>query len=348
MIDILSMDQQDMESFAVENGFPKFRGKQLYEWCHKKEVFDYEAMTNLPKDFIAFLKTNAVIKPGVEVTKSSSPEEAAVKFLLRFDDVFIETVLMRYTRNHARDRNTLCVSTQAGCGMGCRFCATAKNGLSRNLTVGEIIAQVNFANAYLRDIGEERVSNVVYMGMGEPLANYEAVLKSIRILNDAKNIGMRRITVSTCGLVPEIDRLAEEHLQLTLAVSLHGPNDTLRCRLMPIAKKFPLPSLMAALDRYIAKTNRRVTIEYALFHDVNDGEGEAEELALLLRKKLFHVNLIPGNLVPNTGLTASSKQKVAAFAAVLTKNGIETTIRESRGQDVDGACGQLKAKYTDS
>lgn len=348
MIDLLSMDQQEMETFAEENGFPKFRGKQLYEWCHKKEVFDYDAMTNLPKDFIACLKTNAEIKRGVEVTESPSREGAAIKFLLCFDDVFIETVLMRYTRNSARDRNTLCVSTQAGCGMGCQFCATAKNGLSRNLTAGEIIDQVNFANAYLQDSDEEHVSNVVYMGMGEPLANYEAVLKSIHILNDAKNIGMRRITVSTCGLVPAIDRLAKEHLQLTLAVSLHGPNDTLRQQLMPIAKKYPLSPLMAALDRYIAETNRRITIEYALFHDVNDGEGEAKELALLLRKKLFHVNLIPGNPIPETGLTASSKQKIAAFAAVLTKNGIETTIRESRGQDVNGACGQLKAKYTDS
>jgi 23S rRNA (adenine2503-C2)-methyltransferase len=343
------MDQLDMETLAVENGFPKFRGKQLYEWCHKKEVFTYDAMTNLPKNFIAFLKTNAAIKRGVEVAKSSSEEENAVKFLLRFDDtIFVEAVLMRYNRNKARDRNTLCVSTQAGCAMGCKFCATAKNGLNRNLTVGEMIDQVNFANAYLREIGEEHVSNVVYMGMGEPFDNYEAVIKSIRILNQAKDIGMRRMTVSTCGIIPGIDRLAKEKLQLRLAVSLHGAEDALRQQLMPITKKYPLSNLMASLDHYIDETNRRVTIEYALFNDVNDGVREAEKLALLLKKKLYHVNLIPGNPVTGTGLTASSKQKIAAFAAVLIKNGIETTIRESRGQDVNGACGQLKAKYTDS
>ncbi len=348
MIDLLSLAQQDMEALATANGFPKFRGKQLYEWCHKKEIFDYGAMTNLSRDFIAFLKANTVINRGELLTVTSSGKEDALKFLLRFDGALIETVLMRYHPKSGGERNTLCISTQAGCAMGCKFCATAKNGLSRNLTTGEIIDQVNFANAYLRQNNGESVSNVVYMGMGEPLANYDAVWKSIGILNDAKNIGMRRITVSTCGLVPAIDRLAEERSQLTLAVSLHSANDALRRQLMPIAKKYPLPQLMEALNRYMAMTKRRVTIEYALFDRVNDGEKDARELALLLKRQGFHVNLIPGNPVAETDLKTSSKQHIAAFAAVLKEHNIETSIRESRGQDVEGACGQLRAKYTNS
>ncbi len=347
MIDLLSLAQQDMEALAVANGFPKFRGKQLYEWCHKKEVFDYDAMTNLPRDFIAFLKANAVINRGELMTVSASAKKDALKFLLRFDDgVLIETVLLRYHLKSGGDRNTLCVSTQAGCAMGCKFCATAKNGLKRNLTTGEIIDQVNFANAYLRQNNGESVSNIVYMGMGEPLANYDAVWKSIGILNDAKNIGMRRITVSTCGLVPAIDRLAAEGAQLTLAVSLHSANDALRQKLMPIAKKYPLNQLIPALDRYMALTKRRVTIEYALFDGVNDSIKDGEELALLLQHKGFHVNLIPGNPVAGTDLATSPKRRIAAFAAILKEHNIETSIRESKGQDVEGACGQLRANYT--
>ncbi|HMM05598.1 MAG TPA: 23S rRNA (adenine(2503)-C(2))-methyltransferase RlmN [Clostridiales bacterium] len=348
MIDLLSLDQQDMEALAVANGFPKFRGKQLYEWCHKKEIFDYGAMTNLPRDFIAFLEANAVMKRGELITVKTSGQADAVKFLLDFDGALIETVLLRYHTKSGGDRNTLCVSTQAGCAMGCKFCATAKNGLSRNLTTGEIIDQVNFANAYLRQNNSESVSNIVYMGMGEPLANYDAVWRSIGILNHAKNIGMRRITVSTCGLVPAIDRLAAEHAQLTLAVSLHSANDALRQKLMPIAKKYPLDQLMEALNRYMAVTKRRVTIEYALFNRVNDGIKDAEELGLLLEHKGFHVNLIPGNPVAETGLETSPKRRIAAFAAILKEHNIETSIRESKGQDVEGACGQLRANHTNS
>lgn len=348
MIDLLSLAQQDMEALATANGFPKFRGKQLYEWCHKKEVFDYDAMMNLPRDFIAFLKAKAVIRRGELITLSASGKEDAIKFLLRFDDALIETVLLRYHLKSGGDRNTLCVSTQAGCAMGCKFCATAKNGLKRNLTTGEIIDQVNFANAYLKQNNGESVSNIVYMGMGEPLANYDAVWQSIGILNDAKNIGMRRITVSTCGLVPAIDRLATERSQLTLAVSLHSANDALRQKLMPIAKKYPLAQLMEALNRYMALTKRRVTIEYALFDRVNDGTKDAEELALLLQHKGFHVNLIPGNPVAGTDLKTSPKQRIAAFAAILREHNIETSIRESKGQDVEGACGQLRANHINS
>ena len=348
MNDLLSMDQSDMEEFVVRLGFPKYRGRQLYEWCHHRAVFDFDAMSNLPKDLIAALKEQAAVKRGEQVDVVASVDGPAVKFLLRFDDVYIETVLMRYDPKNSRRRNTLCVSTQAGCAMGCKFCATAQSGFTRNLTAGEIVDQVNFANAYLVARGEGNVTNVVYMGMGEPLANLDNVLKSIAILNRAKEIGMRRITVSTCGLVPEIKRLAGLKLQLTLAVSLHSADDVLRAKLMPMAKRYPLKELFSALDHYIAATGRRVTIEYALFEGVNDDEAAAKALASLLKHKLFHVNLIPGNPVSATGLGGSGKERINAFLDVLTKNNVEANVRESMGSDIDGACGQLRAKHENS
>lgn len=345
MNDLLSMDQKDMECLASDHGFPAFRGKQLYQWCHKKEVFQLTEMTNLPKDFRAFLAKNTMIRRGEKIAESVSENGETVKFLLRFDNDNIETVLMQYNRKKARDRSTLCVSTQAGCAMGCKFCATGQSGLRRHLSVGEIIDQVNFANDYLRHCGEPPVSNVVYMGMGEPLANYDAVLKSIRILNDAKEIGMRRISVSTCGLVPEIQRLAKENLQITLAVSLHSPEDELRNKLMPINKRYPLSVLMPVLEDYISQTGRRITIEYALFDQVNDGLKEAEALGCLLKDSLFHVNLVPGNPVDGTDLRESTSERIQAFCAHLEKMRIPVSIRESKGRDIDGACGQLRAKY---
>lgn len=345
MIDLLSMDQKDMEQFVAENCFPKFRSKQLYQWIHEKEVFDFEEMKNLPKDFRAFLREHCEINRGVKVAESVSADAETVKFLLRFGDDPIETVLMRYSRKSARDRNTLCVSTQVGCAMGCRFCATGQGGLRRNLSAGEIIDQVNFANAYLREKGEPFVSNVVYMGMGEPLANYDALMKSIHILNNAKNIGMRRISVSTCGLIPEIEKLMHENIQITPAISLHSAKEDVRTELMPINKKYPLAKLMPVLDRYIAETGRRITVEYALFHGVNDGEDDAAALAKLLKNKLYHVNIVPGNPVEGTNLTEPSKEKIHEFVSVLEKESVPVSIRESKGRDIDGACGQLRAKY---
>lgn len=345
MIDLLSMDQNDMTAFLTENGFPKFRGKQLYQWIHQNEVFDFNKMTNLPKDLLCFLRENAEIKRGEKVAESVSRNGETVKFLLRFGNDLIETVLMHYSRKNARDRNTLCVSTQVGCAMGCKFCATGQGGLLRDLTCGEIIEQVNFANEYLRGIGERPISNVVYMGMGEPFANYDAVLKSIRILNDAKEIGMRRITVSTCGLIPEIQKLESEDLQLTLAISLHSAINDIRTNIMPINKKYPLKELMPVLDHYIDKTGRRITVEYALFDHVNDSEEDALALVGLLRNKLYHVNLVPGNPVADSELAEPSKERILRFLEVLEHHHIASSIRESKGRDIDGACGQLRAKY---
>lgn len=344
-MDLLSMDQGDMERLMTEHGFPKFRGRQLYQWIHEKEVFDFEAMKNLPGALRSFLAEHTELRRGEKAAESASKDGETVKFLLRFGEDAIETVLMQYRRKSARDRNTLCVSTQVGCAMGCKFCATGQGGLKRNLTVGEIIDQVNYANAYLRERGEEPISNVVYMGMGEPLANYDALLKSIRILNDAKHIGMRRISVSTCGLIPEIERLMKEELQLTLAISLHSATEAKRAQLMPINKKYPLADLMPVLDRYIEKTGRRITVEYALFDGVNDGDEDARALAALLRQKLYHVNLVPGNPVEGANLCEPSAEGVGNFVALLEKSGISVSIRESKGRDIDGACGQLRAKY---
>lgn len=228
--------------------------------------------------------------------------------------------------------------------MRCQFCATALGGLQRNLTAGEIVEQVNYGNHYLDQRKETHITNVVYMGMGEPLANWGNVWKSIQILNDAKKIGMRRITVSTSGLVPQIRKITTLNEQFTLAVSLHAPNDSLRNRLMPINRTFPLKELFHALDEYTEKTGRRITVEYALFRGVNDTKEIADELASLLKNRLVHVNLLSGNPVKETGLMRSGKKTVRLFQNILESHGIETTLRESRGQDIDGACGQLRAR----
>lgn len=345
MIDLLSMDQQNMVDFLSEAGFSSFRGKQVYQWCHVKEVFDFEQMTNLPRNLREYLRANVSLCRGELLAQQKSDDGKTVKFLLSFHGDLIETVLMCYDRMKARDRHTLCVSTQVGCGMGCRFCATGQSGLKRNLTCGEIVDQVNFVNQYLRERGEEPVSNIVYMGMGEPLQNYDALLKSVRILNHAKKIGMRRVTISTCGLIHEIDRLASEKLQLTLAVSLHGANQNLRASLMPIARQNPLNDLMRSLEHYIALTGRRVTLEYAMFQKINDSLKDADDLIRLIDGGCFHVNLVPGNLVEGTNLFRSDEKRIRAFMNKLESNGISVTIRESKGKDIEGACGQLRARY---
>ncbi|HIZ77603.1 MAG TPA: 23S rRNA (adenine(2503)-C(2))-methyltransferase RlmN [Firmicutes bacterium] len=345
MIDLLCLTQQDMENLLYKAGFPRYRGRQLYQWCHEKEVKNLQAMANLPHQLKQWLEDNTIIGRGKRVDTRYGRDKNTVKFLLEFPEhSSIETVLMCYEREASRNRNTVCVSTQAGCGMGCRFCATALGGFQRNLTVGEIIEQVNYGNRYLKSKKEARITNVVYMGMGEPLANWDAVWKSIQILNDAKKIGMRRITVSTAGLVPQIKKITALGPQFTLAVSLHAPNDTMRNRLMPINRRFPLKELFDALDEYTEKTGRRITIEYALFAGVNDSKKTALELVNLLKGRLVHVNLLPGNPVKETGLFRSGEENVQSFLQILETNGIETTLRESRGQDIDGACGQLRGK----
>ncbi len=349
MIDLLSLQEEDMVRLMKDSGFPGFRGKQLFQWCQEKGVKNFDRMTNLPGTLKLWLKEHAVVGTGKIAKVIAGEKEDTIKFLFKFpsdegDCVYIETVLMCYDREKTRDRNTVCVSTQAGCAMGCKFCASALGGWERDLKIGEIVEQVWYADNYLRSRGLAPVTNVVFMGMGEPFKNFEAVMKAAMIFNEGKNIGMRRMTISTAGIVPKIRELAAVNPQITLAVSLHAPNDELRDSLMPINRKYPLKDLMAAIDDYILKSNRRVTIEYALFNDVNDGKGVGEELADLLKGKLVNVNLLKGNPVAETGLSPSPDEHISRFAAILRKAGIETTVRQSRGKDIDGACGQLRKK----
>ncbi|MEG2658625.1 MAG: 23S rRNA (adenine(2503)-C(2))-methyltransferase RlmN [Clostridiales bacterium] len=345
MIDLLSLDKKDMELLMEKAGFPTFRGRQVFQWCHEKEVQSFDLMKNLPKDLKMWLTENATLGNGKKIKSIQGNDDETVKFLLEFpDNVMVETVLMSYHREKARNRNTLCLSTQSGCNLKCKFCASTINGLERNLTAGEIVEQVNFANRYLKSKNKQCVTNVVFMGMGEPLQNLDAVIKAIGILNEGKNIGMRRITVSTCGLIPEIDKLAEMKFQFTLAVSLHAPNNEIRDKLMPINRKYPVEQLITSIDNYIAKTTRRVTIEYALFKGVNDSDETAYLLAELLKGKLINVNIIPGNPVAETGLLRGEMPQVERFAEILVNQGIEAFVREPRGLDIDGACGQLRNK----
>lgn len=344
MFDLLSMDREEMEAMMVSGGFPAYRGRQLFSWLYEKQVSDFQHMSNLPIALRRWLAANGKINLPSVVTRQKGKDGETVKFLFRFKDgVAVETVLMVYEREDSRKRHTVCVSTQAGCAMGCAFCASTVGGLERNLTAGEIIAQVFLINRYLRETKLSPVTNIVYMGMGEPLANWEAVWKSIRICNEGLGIGMRRITVSTCGLIPKIKELANLGAQFTLAVSLHAPNDDLRCRLMPVARHYPVKDLMAALDEYIAKTNRRVTIEYALFKDVNDQTGP--QLAALLRGRLVHVNLILANPVAESRFRPAEASRAKAFTQALTGAGIPFSVRESKGGDIDAACGQLRRQY---
>ncbi|MDO4542040.1 MAG: 23S rRNA (adenine(2503)-C(2))-methyltransferase RlmN [Bacillota bacterium] len=349
MIDLLSLREQDIVDLMTKNGFPGFRGKQIFQWCQEKGIKNFDNMRNLPDSLQVWLKENAKVGFGKIADTLVGDEGNTVKFLIKLPGEkgnfsYIETVLMCYGRVNSRQRNTVCVSTQAGCGMGCKFCASALGGLDRNLTAGEIVEQVWLSDNYLKKKNLSPVTNVVFMGMGEPLNNFNELMKAVTILNEGKNIGMRRMTVSTAGVVPKISDLAVTNSQINMAVSLHAPNDELRNKLMPINKKYPLSRLVASIDDYIAVTNRRVTIEYALFKDVNDSDATALELADLLKGKLVKVNLLRGNPVKETDLLPPDLGRVEAFGEILEENGIETMIRESRGRDINGACGQLRKK----
>lgn len=257
---------------------------------------------------------------------------------------------MLYQRSNTRSRHTLCISTQAGCAMGCAFCATGLSGWLRNLSAGEIVAQVLCGQLWLRRHNLGPVTNLVLMGMGEPFANYEQVCQALRVLNAEAglNIGQRRITVSTCGLAPQIRRFADEGWEINLAISLHAPQDELRSRLLPVNQRYPLAELLAACDYYTEKTHRRISYEYALLRGVNDGPEQAAALAQLLAGRLAHVNLIPVNFVAETGFWPSNDETLNQFAAALQRQGIETTVREKRGLDIDGACGQLRRRQGES
>ena len=327
--------QEEMEKL----GEKKFRAAQLYEWMHKKLARDFSEMTNLSlllreKCREAFdLTTLRLVK------MQESKADGTKKFLFELpDNNVVESVFMKY--HHG---NSVCISSQVGCKMGCRFCASTIGGLVRNLTVAEMLEQV-YAMTLL--IGE-RISNVVVMGIGEPLDNMDNLLQFIRMLTDERglHISQRSITVSTCGLVPKIKELAEENLQITLAISLHGVTDKKRKELMPIAEKYSIAELMDACRYYFEKTGRRITFEYALADGVNDTTEDAKELARWAASLHAHVNLIPINPVRERHFTASGKEKVSAFQKKLEEAGVGATLRREMGRDIDGACGQLRRNY---
>jgi 23S rRNA (adenine2503-C2)-methyltransferase len=331
----------ELERRVQELGFPAYRGRQLWGWVYRQLVADYSAMANIPAALRDTLAKAAPISLLETVRTIASADGETIKTLYRTGDGHVlETVLMLYS-----NRATVCVSCQVGCAVGCAFCATGLMGLSRNLGAGEMVGQVVSAAREARERGRE-LTNIVMMGMGEPLQNFAETMKFIGIVHDAEglDIGARRITVSTSGVVPKIDALADEPLQLNLAVSLHAPDDELRSRLVPINRRYPIAELMAAVDRYIAKTGRRVSFEYALMRGINDSEQTAEQLSALLRGRLCHVNIIPLNPVDVLPYERPNREGIERFATILRAAAIPTTVRYSRGLDIDAACGQLRAK----
>ena len=322
-------------------GEASFRAKQIYEWLHVKLVRDFDEMSNISVSLRNKLKENYEFTKLKTVRVSESKIDSTKKFLFETKDGnFIESVWMQY--HHG---NSVCISSQIGCRMGCRFCASTLDGLVRSLSAAEMLEQIY----EITRITGERVSNVVVMGMGEPMDNYDNLVKFVKLLTCAEglNISARNVTVSTCGIVPKIKELANENLPITLALSLHAPNDAKRKELMPIANSYSIKECLEACDYYFEKTKRRVSFEYSLVAGVNDNDEEAEELASLLRGHNGHVNLIPVNPIKERDFKRSDKTRIFAFQNKLEKNGINVTIRREMGRDIDGACGQLRRKHNE-
>lgn len=319
-----------------ELGEPSFRAKQIFEWLYRG-VDSFDEMSNLSKSLRERLDA-AYIAGNLKIEqKFVSRIDETRRYLLKLEDGnYIESVLMKYHHGY-----TICVSSQVGCAMGCRFCASTRNGKARNLSAGEIIGQVMTVQ---KDLGE-RISNIVMMGIGEPLDNYDEVLKFLEIVNHPSglNIGHRHITLSTCGLVPKIKDLADRQLQITLSVSLHAADDETRSEIMPVNRRYSISQLMEACRYYIKKINRRISFEYTLISGVNDNSAEAEKLLKLLHGMLCHVNLIPVNPVKETGFKQGSRAKIEEFQRILESGGISATIRREMGADISAACGQLRA-----
>jgi len=335
-----------MQTLVKELGAEPYRAGQLFAWIHRRGSTAFEEMTDLPRSLRRVLAERSHIGSPVPERQLVSADGQTRKCLLRFPDgEGAETVLMLYPRRRTRDRVSTCISSQIGCALACRFCATGELGFRRNLRPSELVGQVYFWNRRLAaEDGGEAVTNVVYMGMGEPLLNYEAVVKSIRILShpEGLNLSQRRVTVSTCGVVPGIRRLAEEGLSVRLAVSLHAADDDLRNRLLPINRRFPLAELLSACRHYASRTRRRVTFAYLLLAGINDSPRHARRLGELLRGIPCQVNLIPYNSVRGKDFRPPSPEGVRAFREVLERFGLEASLREERGADISAACGQLR------
>lgn len=337
--DIKSLNLEELTAFLVSAGEKPFRAKQLYEWIHQKLAASYDEMTNLPKTLKEKLSEMAELPSLTVVEEKISQIDGTRKYLFGLSDGnVIESVLMKYKHG-----NSVCISSQVGCRMGCRFCASTLDGLERNLSPAEMLDQIY----RIQKITGERVSNIVVMGSGEPLDNYENLVQFIRLLTDENglNISQRNVTVSTCGIVPGILKLAEEKFQITLALSLHAPNDEVRKSLMPVANRYPLSDVLKACHTYFEKTGRRITFEYSLVSGVNDNLKEASALAALLKAQHGHINLIPVNPIKERDYVQSDRKAIEAFKNLLEKNGINVTIRREMGRDINGACGQLRKSF---
>ncbi|MEJ6950882.1 23S rRNA (adenine(2503)-C(2))-methyltransferase RlmN [Natronospora cellulosivora (SeqCode)] len=344
--DFKSLTRKELINWFKKEGYPAFRAKQVFNWIYKNGVDDFNQMTNLPAKLQKDLAEKASLD-NLSLYQALSANDGTAKYLWELSDSDrIESVYIPFPEE---GRHSICVSSQLGCAMDCQFCATAKGGLERNLTTGEIVDQIMNIQKLIskKEYGKPRISNLVFMGMGEPLANLDNVLKAIEIFNDKEglDIGMRKITISTAGLVPQIKRLAEESLQAVLAISLNAPNNFLRSSLMPINDKYPIEKLIETAKYYIEKTSRRISFEYVLIDNLNDSIELAEELARLLKGMLCHVNLIPLNPVDEFNFKSPSKKTVNDFRDVLQSKGIETTIRQERGKRIEAACGQLRHLY---
>ena len=336
--DILSYNLEELTERVVSLGLPKFRAGQIYRWLHKVGVTSFSEMTDLSLSLRERLDDSFVIFSCSIEKKQVSAYDNTVKYLFSLHDgEWIESVVMEYKYGH-----TICVSSQVGCRMGCRFCASTLGGVVRNLSPSEILSQVYAAE---RDLGV-RISHVVMMGMGEPLDNFDNVMKFLELITDenGKNVSMRHVSLSTCGLVPRIGELADKKLQLTLSVSLHAPNDRLRSEMMPVNRKWGVSQLIAACRDYAEKTSRRISFEYALVRGKNDTPACAEELASLLKGMLCHINLIPVNEVRETGMKKSTPENVKRFESILAAKGFAVTVRRELGSDIDAACGQLRKR----
>ncbi|MCD7928019.1 MAG: 23S rRNA (adenine(2503)-C(2))-methyltransferase RlmN [Oscillospiraceae bacterium] len=335
MTDIKSMSRVELAAFLAQLDQPRFREKQVFQWLHRG-VESFDEMSNLPKSLREQLKETCTLTVPQIARKQVSKIDGTIKYLWELSDGnCVESVLMRYKHG-----NTICVSSEVGCLMGCAFCASTLGGLVRRLTAAEILDQVIFTQ---KDSGLP-ISNIVMMGIGEPLDNYDNVMRFLTLINDPEglNIGMRHISLSTCGLVEKIDRLADEGLQLTLSVSLHAPDDATRSRLMPVNRSVGVDRLMESCRRYFDKTGRRISYEYAMVDGVNDSDWQADRLAALLKGQGAHVNLIPLNNVEESPLKPS--RRVAAFQKRLEGHGVTCTVRRKLGGDIDASCGQLRRK----
>ncbi|MBU3160542.1 23S rRNA (adenine(2503)-C(2))-methyltransferase RlmN [Clostridium frigoris] len=341
MINILDIDLLELQQWMKSNGESKFRAKQVFDWIYK-DVWEFENMNNIPQSIREKLQTNFYIGIPSLIEEYTSKHNDTRKYLFELSDGnLIECVVMKYKHG-----NSICISTQVGCRMGCKFCASTIGGMIRNITPGEMLSQILKSQHLINN----RISNVVLMGSGEPFDNFDNVMKFLKLVNSVNglNIGQRHITISTCGIVPKIKEFADFNMQTTLAISLHAPSDEIRVKSMPIANKYSIAEIIDVSKYYIDKTNRRITFEYALVKGLNDSKSDAEKLSALLKDMLCHVNLIPVNEIKENELKRSSNENVAEFKRVLEDNNIQTTIRREMGLDINAACGQLRRSHIKS